>query len=597
MSTLLMASSGEQVVTAAEKSSTICESPKSKLAQQFRKMVEFATDAWNVGYYNLDDLYEERAMLAVKDETKSSNVTTEGHHNISSVKKENFTTCEVLKSKLAQKFRKMVEFATDVWNVGYVNLGDLRAEREKNMAVGKFATKPERIVNSDMGEPECNLHYHSEGPILTKLVDIYSNSPDKAGDAIKEFARKAVQDLSSTLKRDEVTRLLLDLEQPRFPIDLARQRAELSGADEELSEIEKGQVMSEWGNYKKMAVDVRCKVLGAFKVELTKTNLLDENSSVAVLGEYIGAGAVGELFSCAVDGNSENEVVAKAHHVSDSNNGRQCLVGDYPPELIAATSKSRYLIKAFGTLYAKALQGGRQRPRRFDILEKVNGAVELKDYLKKYSIGDFSGYGLEEARSNCIKFLQSVFLPVLNGVKALHDEGLVHRDLKPENILIIPHSDEFGDCTIKMNDYDLVCRVGDDIKIWGGSPSFACPEWKDLKNINCSSDIYSLGMALYEFFGGKMSKEVQELGPLEQVGYAALDKGDSVDLDAPPAVIQIIEKCLQRDPNKRININELIGRVADLVSIISMGTTHEEGDQTEVRESALLSLEKGLLAA
>ena len=570
MSTLLMTSGIGQVTPCTEKNPAFCEDSQSKLAQKFRDAIQFATDVSRYGYLGVVRRRKNQRKSSTEKSSSSagskpmSGGAVEMHHNVPSVKKESSASYENMKRALSQKFRDAIQFTTDVSRYGYLGVVRRRKAKPTGMLERKFATKPEKIVNPETNEPECNLHYHSAELTLTKLVDTYSNSPDEADSAIEKFAKKTVQNISSIIRRDEITRLLLDLEQPRFPIDLVRQRAELSGDDGVLSESDKEQVMNEWGNFRKMAVDVRRKVLRALKIELGKENLLDKESGVAVLGEYIGAGAVGELFSCMIDENSK-EIVTKAHLISDSNNGRQCLVGDYPNELITATSKSRYLIRAFGTLYAKVLQGDKQRPRRFDFLEKVNGAVSLQDYLRKHSVEDFSDHKSKETQSNFIKFLDSIFLPVLNGVKALHNEGLIHRDLKPENILIIPHSDKFGDCTIKMNDYDLVLRVGDDTGVWGGSPCYASPEWKDLENIDCSSDVYSLGMFLYEFFGGKIPEDVEALEAVKQVGYAALGEGETLDLDAPPEVIQIIEKCLQRDPKKRCNIDELTDQITDLM--------------------------------
>ncbi len=101
------------------------------------------------------------------------------------------------------------------------------------------------------------------------------------------------------------------------------------------------------------------------------------------------------------------------------------------------------------------------------------------------------------------EWLNAYFLPVLDGVQALHDLGMVHRDLKPANVLLDGN-------TPKVADFGLArsCRLKSvtrsvDIK---GTPPYMSPEqFFDFGRVDQRADIYSLGKILYEAVCGRMS--------------------------------------------------------------------------------------------
>jgi len=99
-------------------------------------------------------------------------------------------------------------------------------------------------------------------------------------------------------------------------------------------------------------------------------------------------------------------------------------------------------------------------------------------------------------------WIRRYFMPVLAGVKALHDNGIVHRDLKPENIFMdqeTPKIADFGlarSCSLKPVTQSI------DVK---GSPPYMSPEhYFDFKRADQRADIYSLGKILFEAVDGKI---------------------------------------------------------------------------------------------
>ena len=93
-------------------------------------------------------------------------------------------------------------------------------------------------------------------------------------------------------------------------------------------------------------------------------------------------------------------------------------------------------------------------------------------------------------------WIKSYFMPVLAGVKALHDIGIVHRDLKPENILMDHDTPKICDFGLVRSSRLKPVTQSMDIK---GSPHYMSPEhFFDFKRADQKADVYSLGKILFE---------------------------------------------------------------------------------------------------
>jgi serine/threonine-protein kinase len=103
------------------------------------------------------------------------------------------------------------------------------------------------------------------------------------------------------------------------------------------------------------------------------------------------------------------------------------------------------------------------------------------------------------------EWLEAYFLPMLEGVKAIHDLDIVHRDLKPENILLdgtIPKIADFG---LARSSRLKPVTQSMDVK---GTAHYMSPEhFFDFRKADQQADIYSLGKILYEAVNGKIGKE------------------------------------------------------------------------------------------
>jgi hypothetical protein len=135
------------------------------------------------------------------------------------------------------------------------------------------------------------------------------------------------------------------------------------------------------------------------------------------------------------------------------------------------------------------------------------------------------------------------------GLSAAHDSGILHRDLKPANIMI----DAEGNA--RITDFGLA-GLAEEIRedeMAAGTPAYMAPEQLDGAPPTIRSDIFSLGVVLYELFTGKRAYDAATLGELIQ-----LRRSDSTPTiptaivkDLDPVIERVIDRCLQKDPASR----------------------------------------------
>jgi serine/threonine-protein kinase len=144
--------------------------------------------------------------------------------------------------------------------------------------------------------------------------------------------------------------------------------------------------------------------------------------------------------------------------------------------------------------------------------------------------------GVEIARQLCL------------GLAAAHEKGIVHRDLKPQNIML----DARG--RVRITDFGLAGYAEDlsGSEISYGTLAYMAPEQLTGTSVSVRSDLYSLGLVLYELFTGKKAYSAKtrvELRRLHEEGTPS--KPSSYVRTLNPAIERIILQCLKRDPKDR----------------------------------------------
>ncbi len=137
---------------------------------------------------------------------------------------------------------------------------------------------------------------------------------------------------------------------------------------------------------------------------------------------------------------------------------------------------------------------------------------------------------------------------VCAGLAAAHDNGVLHRDLKPANVMID------GRGRVRITDFGLA-GLADGFRaeeIRAGTPAYMAPEQLAGQEVSVRSDIYSLGLLLYELFTAKRAYEVESTDSLKRMleGSTPTSPSSFVE-DIDPVVERIILRCLEKDPRQR----------------------------------------------
>ena len=133
------------------------------------------------------------------------------------------------------------------------------------------------------------------------------------------------------------------------------------------------------------------------------------------------------------------------------------------------------------------------------------------------------------------------------GLAAAHDKGVLHRDLKPSNVMLD------GSGRIRITDFGLAVSPGEASSgEMAGTPAYMAPEQFEGKPVTVQSDLYSLGLILFEIYVGRRAFEAS--------GFAEWKSRHSTTLPPSPGQVQpdvgdaaerVILRCLEKDPSRR----------------------------------------------
>jgi len=149
---------------------------------------------------------------------------------------------------------------------------------------------------------------------------------------------------------------------------------------------------------------------------------------------------------------------------------------------------------------------------------------------------------------------------ICSGLQEAHAQGIVHRDLKPENVMI----DAQGN--VKIMDFGIARSMEAGTRLTGsmvGTPAYMAPEQVAGKAVDYRTDIYSLGLILYEVFTGTPAFQAENAVAvaLKQMREAPATPHD-IEPTVPVPVERAILKCIEKEPSKRFQT------VADLRSAL-----------------------------
>lgn len=148
-----------------------------------------------------------------------------------------------------------------------------------------------------------------------------------------------------------------------------------------------------------------------------------------------------------------------------------------------------------------------------------------------------------------VKKALDVAQQICSGLQEAHAQGIVHRDLKPENVMI----DAQGN--IKIMDFGIARSMEAGTRLTGslvGTPAYMAPEQVGGKPVDYRTDIYSLGLILYEIFTGTPAFQAENAVAvaLKQMREQPIPP-HQLEPSVPAAVERAVMKCIEKEPAKR----------------------------------------------
>jgi eukaryotic-like serine/threonine-protein kinase len=263
--------------------------------------------------------------------------------------------------------------------------------------------------------------------------------------------------------------------------------------------------------------------------------------------ERLGAGGMSDVFR-ARDLMLERSVAIKVLHEDYSND--EAFQQRFRQEARAAANLSHPNIV---TVHDFGLDHG----LLFIVMEYLPGK-DLKTILRQRG-----RYSVEEAIP--------LMVQACAGIGYAHRAGLVHCDVKPHNMIVTP------DARLKVTDFGIARALSTIMPderadvVWG-SPQYFSPEQAVGEAPSPSSDVYSLGVVLYEVLTGALpftAPSSEELARMH-LESSPIPPSEYVP-DIPPALEQIVLKVLSKEPAARYRTADQLGRV-----LLRFGTQREE---------------------
>src|SRR5262249_22719226 len=135
------------------------------------------------------------------------------------------------------------------------------------------------------------------------------------------------------------------------------------------------------------------------------------------------------------------------------------------------------------------------------------------------------------------------------GLGAVHAAGIVHGDVKPENVMALPNG------LVKLMDFGVARRSGLEALVGGslaGTPAFMSPAPARGAELDERSDLYAVGVLMFELFTGSAPFEADEAADLLRLHlYAPPPDPRQLRVELPTTLVEIILQCLAKNRLER----------------------------------------------
>ena len=242
--------------------------------------------------------------------------------------------------------------------------------------------------------------------------------------------------------------------------------------------------------------------------------------------EIIGVGGMAVVYK-AFD-NQENRIVA-VKILKDEFTSNQEFIRRFKNESKAIAMLSHQnIVKVYDVSFGDLIQ--------YIVMEYIEG-ITLKEFIE---------------RQGSLRWKDAVHftIQILRGLQHAHDKGIVHRDVKPQNIMVLP------DGTIKVTDFGIARFTRSDQRTITdkaiGSVHYISPEQARGEKTDEKSDIYSVGVMLYEMITGQMPFQAESAVSVAIMQLQREPKSPTeINGSIPEGLEQITMHAMQKTPERR----------------------------------------------
>jgi serine/threonine-protein kinase len=217
---------------------------------------------------------------------------------------------------------------------------------------------------------------------------------------------------------------------------------------------------------------------------------------------------------------------------------------------LAAEFSDAELVEARSRFFREAETAGRLNHPNivtiYDVGEERGLAYIAMEYLKGRHLSDY-------AKSNNLLEPRKVLEIIGRTAEALgfaHKQQVVHRDIKPANLMYDPSSD-----VLKITDFGIARLSGAGSTRTGivlGTPSFMSPEQLEGRTVTGHSDLFSLGVSLFQLLTGQLPFTADSMtGLMQQIAEAPHPPLRAFRPDLPACVESVIDRALAKNPEAR----------------------------------------------
>jgi eukaryotic-like serine/threonine-protein kinase len=181
----------------------------------------------------------------------------------------------------------------------------------------------------------------------------------------------------------------------------------------------------------------------------------------------------------------------------------------------------------------------------YDVGQEKDIQYIAMEYLEGHTLDEV----IKRKLNMSFKIVANIITQVCNALQYAHDRHVVHRDIKPANIMVM---DGFN---IKVMDFGIAHIDSSNITQTGiamGTPNYISPEQLSGKEVTKSSDIFSVGVVMYEMLTGLKPFAGENISNLiMKILNHNPDPPSKIDPKVPPLMDHVVMKALEKDPVKR----------------------------------------------